>query len=196
MANYFKPADLKVMDEVRKKIYILREEVWLKYMIDILDTDALSALTIYQIISQYDSDYNINFARNGEDAKSNETLIECKAARVAGPLTKTGKPRKGAGTDAFFLFHAMGDIEHSRYIFVARNKDNLEIVRLYDISTKSNCKIVADYLLGEREKWLAKSKKDKNQMKRDIISISEKFIVENLILPTTLTIANCLVHKD
>jgi hypothetical protein len=196
MAKYFDTDALKEMGIVLKKIYAEREAIYRKYKVDLLDTDALSSLTIYDIVSQYDKDYNINFSRNGEDASSKGVLIEQKATRVDGALTKTGKPRKNAGSDASFLFHAMGDIDHPRYIFVARNKDDLAVVRLYDISSKANCKIVSKYLLGERDKWLAKGKKDKAQMKRDIISITEKYIKENLKLPTTLNILGCVVYKD
>lgn len=196
MSKYFNTSDLKLMNDARLKIYQVREEIWHKLKVDVLDTDALSSLTIYEIVSHYDKDYNINFSRNGEDASSKGVLIEQKATRVDGAFTKTGKPRKNAGSDASFLFHAMGDIEHPRYIFVARNKDDLAVVRLYDISKKSNCKIIADYLMSERDKWLAKGKKDKTQMKRDIISISEKYIKENLKLPNILNISGCVVYKD
>lgn len=191
MSNYFDPASLQEMNKARLQIFAVREAIYRKFKIDVLDTDALSSLSIHEIVSQYDSDYNINFARNGEDAKSKGILIEQKATRVEGALTKTGKPRKNAGNDASFQFHAEGDLAHPRYIFVARNKVDLSVVRIYDIGTKANCKIVLKQLLNERDTWLAKGKK-----KRDIIMITEKFIKEKLNLPTKKTIAGCLVLKD
>jgi hypothetical protein len=196
MAKYFESKDLAVMNEVRKEIFALRQKIYKQYKIDILDTDALSALSIHEIVSQYDPDYNVNFSRNGEDAKSKDVLIENKATRVSGPLTKTGKQRKGAGADAAFQFHAMGDLDHQRYIFVARDKDDLSVVRLYDISSDANRKLVLDHLMGERNAWLERSKQDKKLMKRDIIMLTEKFILDKLNLPTKLHINGCVILKD
>lgn len=196
MAKYFVKQDLVEMNLVRKEIFTLREKIYKKFKVDVLDTDALSALSIHEIVSQYDSDYNVNFARNGEDAKSKDVLIENKATRVHGPLTKTGKLRKNAGQDAAFQFHAMGDLDHERYIFVARNKDDLSIMRLYDISSEYNRKMILDHLMNEREQWLERSKKDKKLMKRDIIILPEKFILEKLNLFTELNIDGCVILKD
>lgn len=196
MGKYFESAALQEMNEVRKRIFAEREAIYKKYKVDVLDTDALSALSIYEIVSQYDSDYNINFARNGEDAKSNGVLIEQKATRVEGPLTKTGKPRKNAGEDAAFQFHAMGDLDYPRYIFVARNKDDLSVIRIYDISNDKNRKIVLDHLMGERQAWLDRSQGDQAKMKRDIITLPEKVILEKLKLPTKLKINGCVILKD
>lgn len=196
MAKYFNKSTLTTLAEASKKIVEIRNEVTKSADIDILDTDAISSLFIYEIVSQYDKDYNINFSRNGEDAKSGSILIEQKATRVLGPLTKKGKPRKGAGKDAAFQFHAMGDLDYPRYILVARNRADLSIMRIYDIHTESNRKIVLDHLLVERAKWLERSQKDKKSMKRDIITLPEKFILEKLDLPHRLTINGCVILKD
>lgn len=196
MPKYLNIEDLDDMQEAQKKIFALRNEVYENYSIDLLDTDALSSLSIYQIVNQYDPDYNINFARNGEDAKSKDVLIETKASRVEGPLTKKGKTRKNAGTDAVFQFHAMGDLEHQRYLFVARNKQTLEIMRIYDIGTKKNTKIVFDYLLGLREEWLNRSAGNEKLMKRDVISLPEKYLLEKIPFLSPVEIDGCKVYKD
>jgi hypothetical protein len=196
MAKYFKTSELDVMNQAREQIFAIRTSIYRQFKIDILDTDALSALSIYQIVSQYDPDYNVNFARNGEDAKSLGVLIENKATRVAGPLTATGKPRKGAGTDAAFQFHAMGDLDHARYIFVARNKEDLSVMRIYDISTKENRQVVLDHLIGERNNWLSRSAGNQAKMKRDIILLPEKTILEKLSFTSKTVIDNCQVFKD
>lgn len=196
MAKYFDKEVLKVLSEAGKKIVDIRNSVTQQTGIDILDTDAISSLAIYEIVSQYDNNYNINFARNGEDAKSLDILIEQKATRVAGPLTKTGKPRKHAGSDACFQFHAMGDLDHPRYIFACRNKDTLALMRIYDISSESNKKIILDYLMSERELWLERGKTDAKLMKRDLILLSEKFIQENCNLTNKLKINECIIYKD
>ena len=82
MAKYLKPEVLAQLDEYRRKIFALREEAYQLTGIDVLDNDTLSALSIYEIVRQYDPDYNINFARNGEDAKSLDVDIEMKASRI------------------------------------------------------------------------------------------------------------------
>jgi hypothetical protein len=196
MAKYFDKDALNEMNNARQKIFAERERIYKKYKIDILDTDALSSLSIHEVVSEYDPDFNVNFSRNGEDAKSNGTLVEHKSTRVEGPFTRTGKPRKNAGLDAAFLFHAMGDLDHPRYLFVAKNKDDLKVTRVYDISSKSNKKLVLNYLLKERDAWLERGKKDSKKMKRDIIAITEKFIVSKLKFPTQLDINGCTVFKD
>jgi len=191
MSKYFDAEVLQEMNEARIRIFAEREIIYRKYKIDILDTDALSALSIYQIVKQYESSYNVSFSRNGEDAKDAKGTVEQKAARVEGPLTKTGKLRKGAGQDAAFQFHAMGDIEHPRYIFTARNKDDLALVRIYDIGSMENCKIVINRLQEEKEKYLKTGHK-----KRDIIMITEKFIQDNIKFTKEFTIDGCNIFKD
>lgn len=196
MAKYFDKEALTEMNHARQKIFAERERIYKKYKIDILDTDALSSLSIHEVVSEYDPDFNVNFARNGEDGRSKETLIEHKSTRVEGALTKTGKPRKNAGSDAAFLFHAMGDLDHPRYLFVAKNKDDLKVTRVYDISSKANRKLVLKHLQAEKAAWLERGKKDAKLMKRDIIAITEKFIISKLKFPTQLDINGCTVFKD
>lgn len=196
MPNYFSPEVLEELNLARQQIYNIREDIYKKYKTDILDTDALSSLSIYEIVCQYDKDYNINFSRNGEDAKSKDILIEQKAARVDGMYTSTGKLRKNAGRDAAFLFHAMGDIEHQRYLFVARNKVDLQVVRIYDIADMDNRQKILNKLLVERNNWLLRGKENAIKMKHDVIAIPESFLIDSLNLPYSLEINNCKIHKD
>lgn len=191
MAKYFDKQKLEIVIAASKEIVQKRNEVLKQTGIDILDTDAISSAFIYETVTQYDPEYNINFARNGEDAKSRDVLIEQKATRVAGPLTKTGKQRKGAGTDAAFQFHAMGDLDSPRYIFVARDKETLDLLRLYDISSESNTQKVLNQLEAEKAAWLTKG-----FQKRDIILVTEKFILDNLIFPHKQIIGNCVILRD
>jgi len=178
-----------------EQILSLRNTVYKKFGIDPLDTDALSSLAIYQIVNQYDPDYNPNFARNGEDAKSNNTLIECKATTVKGNLTPTGKDRTGAGTDAGFTFHAMGDLEYPRYILAVRFKDNLKLDRIYDIGESENTGMVVSHLMAERKAWLERGRLDEKKMKRDAIVISEKVLLKELKITEKLTINGCRVFR-
>ena len=178
MSKYLQPIILDEMNEARKEIFAIREKLYKKYNIDVLDTDALSALSIYEVVSKYDPNYNINFSRNGEDAKSGDVHIEMKAARINSPYTKHGKLRKHAGRDAVFLFHAMGDIKHLRYLFVARDKDDLSIKRIYDIASVDNCEKVYQHLLKERNLWLERGKLDQSKMKHDVIVLPESLLAD------------------
>lgn len=183
------------MNEARKQIFVLRTNIYKKYKIDVLDTDALSALSIYEVVCQYDPNYNINFSRNGEDAKSGDVHIEMKASRVGSAYTGKGKLRKNAECDAVFLFHAMGDIKHPRYMFVARDKDDLSIKRIYDIATEINCEQVYQRLLNERNIWLERGRLDESKMKRDVITIPETFLLE-LFQTEPLMIDGTKIYKD
>jgi len=173
MANYLEATDLVALDEYRRKIFALRAEAYAKFKIDVLDNDTLSALSIYEVVSQYDKNYNINFSRNGEDGKSlvenkvgipTEILIEQKASRIE-------KKKNGLYPYAGFQFHAMGNIEYDRYIFATRDKGTLDLVRIYDISSKENTALIQTHLLGEREKWLERGRKDQTKMKHGVIVI-------------------------
>ena len=197
MSKYLQPIILTEMNEARKEIFAIRAKLFKKYSIDVLDTDALSALSIYEVVSKYDPNYNINFSRNGEDAKSNDVHIEMKAARIGSPYTKRGKLRKHAGHDAVFLFHAMGDIKHSRYLFVARDKDTLDIKRIYDIASVDNCEKVYQHLLNERNLWLERCKLDQSKMKHDVIVLPETLLTSFFPQNHKLTIIdNTKIYKD
>ena len=134
--KYFDKDILELLFNASKEIVSIRNQAFKQTGIDLLDTDAISSAFIYQIVSQYDSNYNVNFARNGEDAKSLGIVIEQKTTRVKSSYTKTGKLRKNAGRDAAFQFHAMGELDYPRYILAARDQDTLEINRIYDITDK------------------------------------------------------------
>jgi hypothetical protein len=192
VSKYFEDEALKEMQTALKEIYAEREKIHRKYGVNLLDNDALSSLTIYDIVKQYDPDYNINFARNGEDAKSNGVLVEQKTTQVDNSLlTKTGKPRKSSGGKVSWAFHVGGDLDHSRYIFVVRSKLDLSILRIYDISSVYNQKVVLDVLEEKRTAW-----HQRGFQKNDIITVSEKTIIENCSFSKELTINNCKVFKD
>lgn len=196
MSLYLSSQILHELNECRKDIFKIRHDIYRKYKIDLLDTDALSALSVYEIVSRYDSDFNINFSRNGEDARSGDVHVEMKAARVGNQYTKRGRLRKNAHRDAIFLFHAMGDIEHKRYMFVARDKDDLSIKRIYDIANAKNCKKIYEKLLNERSIWLEKSKFDQSKMKHDVIVVNESFLLECFSNHMPLIIGDIKIFKD
>ena len=176
------------MDDYRRKIFALRAEAYNKFKIDVLDNDTLSALSIYEIVHQYDPDYNINFARNGEDSKSGDVLIEQKASRIE------KKKRSGLYAAAGFQFHAMGNIEYERYIFATRDKATLDLIRIYDISIDTNTLAVQQHLLGERKKWEDKNKKLGYTQKHDVIILPEDILL-NLTGATKQTLNGVEVIK-
>lgn len=194
--KYLAKDKLDLIIAASKQIVKIRNTTLQQVGIDILDTDAISSAFLYEIVSQYDADYNINFARNGEDAQSRGIIIEQKATRVEGSLTKTGRQRKNYGIDAAFQFHAMGDLEYPRYIFAARNKATLEIDRIYDIGLQKNCDKIISYLMGERILWLKRTKGDQAKMKRDIIVLPEKYLLDTCKFDPKITINNCTIFRD
>ena len=188
MANsvYLDKPTLLELIEYNKKLIAIREEGFRKFNIDLMENDTSSALSAYEIIKQYDPNYNINFARNGEDGKSNDVLIEQKASKI--------NKLKGSGySKATFQFHAQGDIEYNRYIFIARDKVTLEIIRIYDISNPVNVLLVQTHLLGKRAAWEAKNKQLGRTQKHDGIDIREKVLIGNLVNTTSKIIDNCKV---
>jgi hypothetical protein len=169
--KYLESTALQELDEYRRKIFALRAEAYNKFKIDVLDNDTLSALSIYEVVHQYDPEYNINFARNGEDSKSGEVLIEQKASRIE------KKKRSGLYGNAGFQFHAMGNIVYDRYIFATRDKATLDLIRIYDISIAANTLAVQQHLLGERQKWEDKNKKLGYTQKHDVIILPEDILL-------------------
>jgi hypothetical protein len=90
----------------------------------------------------------------------------------------------------------MGSIEHPRYIFVARSETDLSILRIYDIGSEANKKVVLDHLMGERQGWEDKNKQLGRTQKHDVIIISEKLILEKCNFPSQSIINGCKVFKD
>ena len=86
------------------------------------------------------------------------------------------KKRSGLYGLAGFQFHAMGNIEYNRYIFVTRDKATLSLIRIYDIANPENCLQVQAHLLAEREAWLARGRKDQAKMKHDVIQLPESLL--------------------
>lgn len=191
--KYFNPSVVSQMAAACQPFLGLRNQIYNNYGVDPLDTDTLSSLEVYKIVSQYDPAYNINFARNGEDAISNGVEIEQKCTKVQHNLTKKGRPRKNAGTDAGFQFHAMGDLQYPRYILVVRFKHDLSIDRLYDISDKNNVAQVQAHLLALRQAWLTAGQANAAKMKRDAIVLQERWLLSNLQIPSKKTVNNCTV---
>ena len=183
MSKYLETSAILDLIAQREKIFAVHREVYEKYGIDILANDTLSSLSIWEIVCQYDSQYNTNFHRNGEDGRSGQTLIENKCSTVAPSRTK------GTVGKAGFQFHAQGQLAHDRYIFAVRRKDNLKIVRLWDIASPAGLAAVQQCLEQGKQGWI-----DKGKPNHDAIVVPEKLLM-NLPVVEAQEINGCQVFK-
>lgn len=167
----------------REKIFDEHKQVYDKYGIDILANDTLSSLSIWEIVHQYDPAYNTNFHRNGEDGRSGNTLIENKCSTVTPSRTK------GTVGKAGFQFHAQGDLNHARYIFAVRRKDNLKLARIWDIQTATGVAAVQQCLAQGKQNWINKGKPN-----HDAIVVPEKLLL-TLPVSSTQVIDGCVVYQ-
>ena len=184
MSKYLDITSVKDLVNIKNIIFAERNRAFSQHGIDILSNDIMSNLCIYEIVSQYDSDVEINFSRNGEDGKSRDHIFEAKTSRI-----------NALKHSASFMFHAMGDLAHERYIFAIRRKDNLEIVRLYDISDPDHVAYIFLELWILRDQWYDKGLKDPKSMKRDVIVITEDLLRNNFNLECK-NILGCEVYTD
>ena len=179
---YLDSAKIQDLISYRDRIFAEHALAFEKYGIDILANDILSSLSMWEIVTQYDAEYNTNFHRNGEDAKSGQIFIERKCATV-----KPGV-RGGIGNSGW-QFHAQETDKCSRYIFAVRRKDNLKIVRLYDIASTEAVKVVKECLNQGRQRWI-----DKGKPNHDAILVPEK-LLKTLPVDKQLTINDCAVFR-
>lgn len=182
MSIYYEESTIQNLIEYRNRIFKLAEEVMNQYGLDILANDTLNSLSIHEIVKTYDKNYNTNFHRNNEDAKSGKTLIENKCA------TKEAN-KKGKVGNCGWQFHAQGKLNYDRYIFAIRQRNNLKIVRIYDITSSQAINTVQTCLAKLKQKWI-----DKGKPNHDGISFPEKLLL-NITPIETLTINNCKVIK-
>ena len=206
MANpiHLNKADQAEITAAIEQMLVVRNAIQKKFRIDVLETDTISSTAIQKIVEQYDPTFSVNYARNGYDAKNEKGEAESKSARIDGfdrrgvyveasfnvkanryPDCRTDKKYTGS-----YTFHAEGDIEHKRYIFAARRKDTLKVIRIFDVNSKKNVKVINDILKQNRDAWLAAGKK-----KRDTINITEKDMLEKFSSQTHEIIDGCEVIK-
>lgn len=185
MAKYITKEEINRLKTMRDEIFAERNRAFEETGIDLLDNDTLSSLSVYEIVSDYDPDFNVNFARNGEDGISNGVISEHKCSNIV-------PNKKGEIKSASFQFHAMGKIDYPRYILFVRNKATLELTRMYDISASNSVKAIVDCLQAQSDVWLAEGKKDTAKMKRDVIYLPEEFL-KTLPFKETKVINNCTV---
>lgn len=192
---YLSKDALLEVSEIVNQIINLRNQIYKKYNIDVLDSgDAISNIVSYQTISQYDPGFNPNFHRNGRDTEDGSEAKSTRVSEIAA-FTKTGRPSKKNIYNAVWTLHAVSDYSH-RYFFVARSKKNLKTLRIYDISEPKSVEIIINNLEAQRQVFLKKFKTgDVKKIKNDRIGISEKFIRDNIQINDTFKIDNCDVMK-
>ena len=185
MAKYIDQDKVAELVAVKNQIFAARNKAFIDHGIDILSNDIMSNLCIYEIVSKYDPYIQVNFARNGEDAVSGQVQCEFKTSRV----NRADKP-------AAFMFHAMGDLAHERYIFAVRHRDDLELIRLYDISDPDHVAYIFLELWVLRDEWLSRGQMDAAKMKRDVIQITEDLITKQFTTLKKQVILGCEVYRD
>jgi hypothetical protein len=182
--RYLDNNTIQELIKTRDNIFIERNKIFELYKINVLDNDILSSLSIWEIVSQYDSNYNINFARTGEDAISNDVIIEQKCSFV-----------DRSKNNPTFKFHAKGNINYPRYIFAIRLKHNLKMLRIYDISLFLNIELIQSYLKEKCYAWTERGKLDESKMKNDLILLPEKLLIEKLTKVSLFKIGDCEIFK-
>jgi hypothetical protein len=179
-----------------QEVVKIRNELFNEYGFDLLDSgDAISNILSYEIISQYDPEFEPNFHRNGRDAKDGSEMKSNRVEPVS-EFTKTGKLSKANKFTATWTLHAVSDYSW-RWIWIARDKKTLEILRIYDISEVDSVNIIVNHLEEQRQRFLKKYNSkdtDVTKVKNDRIGISEKFIRDNISF-TIKKIGNCEVMK-
>ena len=182
MAKYLDIPTIQDLIAARNLIFSERNTQYANHEVDVLDNDVLSSQSIWEIVSQYEPNYQVNFSRTGEDATCNGTIIEQKCSLVKKP---TEHPT--------FKFHAKGTIDYPRYIFAIRHKDNLKMLRIYDISHPTNVQMISDHLHARSRAWMERGRLFESKMKNDMILMPEKTLLEKLVETTAFTVADCQV---
>lgn len=180
MSIYLSIDQIEDLIKHRNNIFLEHAQAFQKYSIDILSNDILSSLSMWEIIREYDKNYEPNFHRNAEDGKSGTILIERKCASVR-------PSKKGGVGKSSWLFHAQETIKSTRYVFAVRRKDNLQIVRIYDIKSKPAIAKIEDCLADQRQRWIQKGKPP-----YDGITVPEKLLL-TIAPKKQFNVKNCIV---
>jgi hypothetical protein len=180
MAKYLDSSSMLDLIESVKKIKQIRNEIYNKYEIDIIENDAISLVSFYEIIKNIDPNYICNFSRNGEDGR---TILNDKEVHIE---NKCSKILKG---NSSFAFHARGKINHEIYLFNVWNKSTLLPMRCYYVRNPDNVLILNNKLKFLAEKW---EKKPVTKNGYDVIRIEESLLKK--MIETKLDVFGCEVN--
>lgn len=171
-SKYFDPESLTEISNSIEIVKTIRNDMYKKYKVDILDNDSISLASFYTIIKKIDVNYNCNFSRNGEDG---HTMINGKIVKIESKCSKVEKKKNGFYGKTNFAFHAKGLINHQAYIFNVWSKDELEPLRCYYVKDPKNVAKINDKLQQLSDEW---SKKPLTKAGYDVIRIEEDMLIE------------------
>ena len=175
MAQYLSEELTFTLEDNIGTILNVREQLLKSTGVDLLSNDTLSNIMIQEIVRKYDQHFEVNMARNGEDARTQSIIdIELKTATLQ-------KHKRGNSYPvATFQFHAMGDLAHDSFLFAVRDKTTLKIVTIYDVRLPKNVGAIENRLQELSDNWYEKAQITKT--KYDVISVNETFLQQNIQL--------------
>lgn len=185
MSKYFDSENLNEIIQAVNQVIQIRNDLLLKHGVDILENDTASLSTFVNIIKEIDPNYNCNFSRNGEDAK---TMLNGVVTKIENKTTKLQKTKKGY-KKASFAFHAEGLIEHDAYLFNIWDKYTLKPIKSYYVVDCENVKRINEKLVLLSNEW---KNKPKTKAGYDVIYLHEDML-EKMIVSTSV-INECKVH--
>jgi len=172
MSTYLCEETTSKLNTAVLEIVELRKKVLEENGVDILVNDTINNLLIQDIVKKYDENFEVNMGRNGEDARTKDIDdIELKCCTLE-------KNKKGTYPKSSYAFHAMGELKHDSYMFVARDKATAQPFLIFDIRLKANTEIVYNELLRMSDEWYEVAKTKKTSY--DVIRLKETYICDNI----------------
>lgn len=162
---------MEIIDAVNN-IKKIRNLIFEKYKIDVLDNDSISLASFVNLIKDVDSTYNCNFSRNGEDGR---TLIDDRIVNIESKCSKVEKSKNNSYKKTSFAFHAKGLIKHEAYLFNVWDKNDLKPVRCYYVRNPKNVEKINKRLKQLSEEW---SSKPLTKAGYDVIRIEEDMLIQ------------------
>lgn len=189
-----------ILDGCKEMLNIveIRNRFYVKWMVDILQTDIMTKLIITSKLHKLFSRFCPNLHRNGDDIvlflldNLDKRIVELKTRRQKRNIHKKSKNGSYWAASSF-TFHVEGDIQHQSYLFTIHDMNNLDyIVRVIFISDLKNASIIHNILQKEKIKYYNTHKVVR---KRDTIDIKENDILNHIRLKHFI-IDNIEVYTD
>lgn len=171
-SKYFDAETLNEIVDAVECIKTIRNQIYNKYKIDLLDNDSVSLASFFNLIRDVDHTYNCNFSRNGEDGY---TLVDGQTVNVESKCSKVEKSKKNSYKKTSFAFHAKGLINHKAYLFNVWDKNDLTPVRCYYVKNPKNVAKINKKLKELSDQW---SSKPLTKAGYDVIRIEEDMLIE------------------
>lgn len=185
-SKYLDTTGLNEIMQMSKVVKDIRNEMYKKYKIDLLDNDTISLSTFASIIQKFDQSYNCNFARNGEDG---QTMLDNRSVKIETKTVKMKVSKKGKYGKSAFAFHAKGILDNEAYTFNIWDKDTLQPIRCYYVVDAENVKIINRILKKLSEEW---HEKPTTKAGYDVIHLKEDVLIS--LAKSATMIDNCKVY--